>query len=133
MARVAQADWAAGNASWGDSRSRPTRERRAVGRNPVRGAVVRGRGNADRRERRRRDRARYHCICPPAEWWPSHDGAGVDSVSSRRDLCACRAIPFAHLLPVLLLGPCSPATLRRPWDPLYVAARALIRLSHLQW
>src|SRR5262249_23078260 len=114
MARVAQADWAAGNASGGDSRSHQPFRHRPMGRHPSRGAVVRGGGNADRRERRWRDRARYHCICPPAEWRPGRDGDGVEWDSSRRDHCPCGAISFARRLPLQLLRRCRRPDLLRP-------------------
>ena len=62
MAGAAQRDRAARDASGGPSGSRHSRRDRPVRRNPVRGAVVRGGVDPDRRARRRRDRARHHGI-----------------------------------------------------------------------
>ena len=68
---------------------------RAVRRDPVRGAVVRGGARADRRTRCRRDRARRHGICARAEWRPDRDGKRVGNRSSRSDHRARGSAPIA--------------------------------------
>ena len=67
MAGAAQRDRAARDAGGGASGSRHILWARPVGRDPGRGAIVRGGGEPDQRARRRRDRARRHRIRAPAE------------------------------------------------------------------
>jgi hypothetical protein len=89
-------DGARRNASGRHSRSHLGRRGRAVGRNPIRGAVIRGGVEPGRCARRRRDRACHNGIRARAEWRPDRDGEPVGEVSPRADNHAGGPAPLAH-------------------------------------
>src|SRR5262249_17482138 len=103
MARAAQRDRAARDASGSPSGPRYNLRARPVRRNPGRRASFWGGVAAGWRARCRRDRARHRVIWTLLGWRPDRDRERIGGGASRPDRHACCPPPITRSLPLSLL------------------------------